>query len=571
MYKMKKIHFFLAVLLVIITNDFYAQNLAWAAQFSSTAVCTGNSITKDAFGNIYTTGGFQGTVDFDPGIGIYTLTTFGSSDIYISKLDPNGNFVWAKQIGGTAIEAVTCITIDAAGNICLGGYFESITDFDPSPATYTLSGTVPSDMFVCKLDANGNFIWAKKMGGTGIDRVYSVVTDAINNVYTTGYFRSLAADFDPGPGTFTLGNTAGTEDVFVSKLDVNGNFAWANKMGGSGYDQGTSIAIDLIGNVYTLGFFASTNIDFDPGIGTFTIAPLGTQDVFIHKLDVSGNFVWCKQFGGTSFNVGNSLALDASNNIYSTGYFNAVADFDPGASTFNLASFGGSDIFISKLDVNGNFLWAAQIGGTSADVGNSISVDASGNCYSSGYFASSNADFDPGASTYTFATAGGNDVFVSKLNALGNFLSAYRISGPNNETGRGITCDNSANVYLTGDFQNVTDFDPGLATYTLSASGPPNVFVCKLNNLTASIDEISSPAIVTIFPNPNQGQFEIKLKNALKNGSIEVVNPLGETILSKSIIEMDNEIQIPDLSKGTYFVKILENRKVISVEKMILN
>lgn len=569
---MNKIKPFLAILLAIITTNFYSQNLAWAQQFNSTAVGSGYAITRDASGNIYSAGGFQGTVDLDPGVGVFTLTAFGSSDIFVSKLDPNGNFVWAKQIGGTSLDAVNGIAIDVAGNICLVGNFNNTCDFDPGPSTFTLSGGLNGDIFVCKLDASGNFIWAKSMGGTSFERGYAVTTDPSNNIYTTGYFRSLAADFDPGPSSYTMANIAGTEEVFVSKLDASGNFVWAKQMGGSGTDQGFSIAIDALGNVITVGSFASPNADFDPGVSTYTMATQGLDDIFVNKLDPAGNFIWTKQMGGSGGDFGNSVKIDASNNIYIGGYFNTTVDFDPSLATYTLTSFGGNDIYISKLDVNGNFLWASQMGGAGVDVVNSISIDAAGNCYSTGYFTSAIADFNPGAGTYTFTNTGANDIFVSQLNASGNFLSAYQISGTGNETGRGITCDNSNNVYLTGDFQNTTDFDPGAATYTLSTPGVANVFVCKLNNLTASVkNEFNSDKqIISIYPNPNQGQFRVKLKELVQNGSIEITNVLGEVILTKNISESDSSIQIPNLIKGIYFVKILENTKVIAIEKIVL-
>jgi hypothetical protein len=127
-------------------------------------------------------------------------------------------------------------------------------------------------------------------------------------------------------------------------------------------------------------------------------------------------------------------------------------------------------------------------------------------------------------------------------------------------------------VYLTGDFQNTTDFDPGTGTFTLSTSGTANVFVCKLNNLTASISQEfnSTQQLISVYPNPNQGQFEIKLKEVIQNASIEILNVLGETILTKNITETNNSIQVPKQCKGIYFIKILANTKVIAIKKIVL-
>ena len=163
------------------------------------------------------------------------------------------------------------------------------------------------------------------------------------------------------------------------------NFEWAKSFGGTSTDQGYSIALDSSGNVYTTGRFQGT-ADFDPGAGTNNLTAQGDYDVFIQKLDPSGNFLWAKSFGGTSYDVGYSIALDASGNIYTTGLFGGTVDFDPGAGTNNLTAQGNFDVFIQKLDPSGNFLWAKSFGGTSYDVGYSIALDASGNIYTTGYF-----------------------------------------------------------------------------------------------------------------------------------------------------------------------------------------
>src|SRR5674476_1418906 len=123
------------------------------------------------------------------------------------------------------------------------------------------------------------------------------------------------------------------------------------------------------------------------------------------------SLVWAKNMGGASDDYVNSIAVDASGNVYTTGYFLGTVDFDPGAGTYNLTSAGGYDIFIIKLDASGNFVWAKNMGassGASSDQGFSIAVDASGNVYTTGLFTGT-ADFDPGAGTYNLTSAGSGD------------------------------------------------------------------------------------------------------------------------------------------------------------------
>ncbi|MFH0865376.1 MAG: SBBP repeat-containing protein [Bacteroidota bacterium] len=177
--------------------------------------------------------------------------------------------------------------------------------------------------------------WVKQIGGTySDDRGYSLTLDASGNVYTTGFFGT--ADFDPGADTFNLTSVGG--DIFISKIDSSGNFVWAEQMGGSDFDYGTSIAVDASGNVYTTGLFRGA-ADFDPGADTFKLTSAGVEDIFISKLNSSGNFIWAKQIDGTNLNYGPCIAIDTFGNVYTTGPFHDTADFDPGAGVYNLRLF----------------------------------------------------------------------------------------------------------------------------------------------------------------------------------------------------------------------------------------
>src|SRR6185503_12423147 len=110
---------------------------------------------------------------------------------------------------------------------------------------------------------------------------------------------------------------------------------------------------DGSGDVYTTGFFQGT-ADLDPGGGTFNLTSAGGNDVFVSKLDSSGAFAWAVRWGGTSDDLGRSMTVDGSVNVYTTGIFQGTADFDPGGGTFNLTSAGSNDVFVSKLDSSGN-------------------------------------------------------------------------------------------------------------------------------------------------------------------------------------------------------------------------
>ena len=386
-------------------------NFIWARSFGGSSDDIGRSITVDASGNVYTTGYFQGTADFDPGAGTANITSAGNEDIFIQKLDASGNFLWAKSFGGSLADYGLSIAVDAAGNVYTTGYFQGTADFDPGAGTANHSSAGNEDIFVQKLDTSGNFVWARSFGDSNSDRGNSICVDASSNVYTTGGFDGTV-DFDPGAGTTNL-TSEGSLDVYVQKLNSTGNFVWTKSFGGSLNDQGFSITVDDSGNVHTTGSFEGT-VDFDPGAGSATRTSSGSLDVFVQKLNASGTYDWAISFGASSSDQGYSVTVDASGNVYTTGSFLGTADFDPGSGTANLTSAGPWDVFIQKINASGNFVWAKSFGGNSIDAGNAITVDASGNVYTTGHFAGT-VDFDPGVGTANLTSAGNYDVFVQKL------------------------------------------------------------------------------------------------------------------------------------------------------------
>ncbi|NOU47082.1 MAG: T9SS type A sorting domain-containing protein [Bacteroidales bacterium] len=553
--------------LIGLTNLVNAQTLVWAKAMGGTDYDAGNSMVLDASGNIFTTGFFTGTVDFDPGAGIFSLTSAGDNDIFISKLDSAGNFIWAKAMGGTAIDHGYSIALDGLGNVYSIGEFQATADFDPGVGIFNLTSLSGYDIYISKLDAAGNFVWAKQFGSANIDGGRDIAVDASGNVYTTGYFR-WTVDFDPGTGTFNL-TSSGGDNGFISKLDAAGNFAWAIQIGGMGPwiagDFGYGIATDGTGNVYTTGTFTDS-VDFNPGTDVFKLDAIGGSDVFISKIDPAGNFVWAKQMGGSNINAGNSITVDATGNVYTTGFFWGTGDFDPGSGTFNLIAYGDKDIFVSKLDAGGNFVWAKAMGGggTAVDIGNSIAVDASGNVYTTGFYTGT-ADFDPGDGTYNLFTGWGSSIFFSKLDASGNFVWATRIGGVSGlDGGNSIALDAYGSVYTTGAFGGVTDFDPGDGTFNLTAAGASDIFINKMGQTGVGLSENEWSNTINLFPNPTTGKFTIDIKNidGQAANEIEIYNAFGEKVYTASNIKQQNEIDLSDLSKGVYFIKMYNGIKI---------
>ena len=547
-------------------------NLVWAKQIGGVGSngSGGNSIKVDFLGNACFTGTFQGTNDFDPGPGTYTLNSFGSADIFISKLDPLGNFLWAKQIMGNNDDISTFLFVDGSGNIYVTGYFNSTTvDFDPGPGTFTLSSISSYSFanavngFVLKLDPNGNFIWVKQLGDAGAENAYCINVDNAGSIYTVGNFYGVS-DLDPSPGTYTLSGT-GYSDVFISKLDAFGNFVWAKQIASNNGIYSSTIVSDASGAMYLTGAFIGT-ADFDPGPGTYTLASatIGAYDIFVLKLNSVGNFQFAKQMSGGWWTWGTSMVTDVSKNIYLTGYFDYTVDFDPSTSAYNLTSFGSTDAYVTKLDSIGNFIWTSQLGGPGQDQSNSIYVDPSGNVYTTGYFRGT-ADFDPSLSTYTFSSPGhNNDIFISKLDNSGNFMWAKQIGDTSADVAASITLDLNDNIYTTGFFRLSPDFDINIGTYSMTTIGNTDAFIHKMCQVSCptGVKEVDSfESAFMIYPNPASNNLFISKEDEFSvSPVIEILNYLGQTVLKS---DLKNKIDVSSLSNGVYILKLISEGQTV--------
>jgi hypothetical protein len=240
-------------------------------------------------------------------------------------------------------------------------------------------------LFYGVMQAQPNFVWAKQFTGTNYRSVSALAHDRSGNVYSSGSFTDTI-DLDPGPGTYYLISPKGKTAHYISKLNALGGFIWGKQINQTtNYDYYCHIIVDSSGNLYLTSSFKDT-IDCDPGPGVYYLTSKNdADDLFILKLDASGNFVWVKKCDGTYWNAPMGITLDPSGFICIAGEFGGTIDFDPGAGIYNLSVIlpNRFDAFVLKLDTSGNFIWAKQMGGTSRDLARSIAVDIKGNGYCS--------------------------------------------------------------------------------------------------------------------------------------------------------------------------------------------
>jgi len=450
----------------------FSQYYQWAKRMGGTLDDRGYSIALSNSGNIYITGAFQDTADFDPSAGTQNLTSFGGSDVFFAKYDSDGNYIWAKSIGGSSTDRAFCIALSNSGNVFIAGMFSGTVDFDPDTGTLNLTSVGAGDMFFAKYDNSGGFLWAKSVGGTLGDYVYSITVDSSENVYITGEFAATV-DFDPDTGTQNLTSAGGGSDGFFAKYDTYGSYLWANSLGSTLSDRSWDIALDDSSNVYITGYFHNT-VDFDPGPGAQNLISAGGSDIFFAKYDTYGIYLWANNVGSTSDEYSWSIAVDNIGSVYLAGYFEGTADFDPDTGTYNLTSVGSFDVFFAKYNNSGNYLWAKNVGGTSFDAGTCIALDDSGYIYLTGNFQGT-ADFDPDGGTQNLTSAGSYDIFFAVYDNNGTYLWAKKVGGTSNDIGSSIAVDNIENVYVTGRFLGNAYFEPD----SLSSTGSYDIYFAK--------------------------------------------------------------------------------------------
>jgi hypothetical protein len=458
--------------------------LVYAGFLGGSGNDSGTGIAVDSAGNAYVTGSTDSNGTFPVTVGPDPTFNGGFSDAFVAKVNAAGTaLVYAGFLGGSGDDSGSGIAVDGAGRAYVTGNTQS--DETSFPVTVgpdlTFNGVI--DAFVARVNAAGTALeYCGYIGGATSDKGNAIAVDSAGNAYVTGLTGSNEASFPVTVGPDLTFHGGG--DAFVAKVNASGTaLLYAGYIGGTGEDEGTSIAVDGAGNAYVTGFTESDETSFPVTVGpdlTFN----GTRDGFVAKVNASGTALgYCGYIGGSGFDSGSGIAVDSAGNAYVTGVTESDETSFPVTAGPDLTFNGGFlDAFVAKVNAAGTALvYAGYIGGSDLDFGIGIAVDGAGNAYVTGTTASDQTSF-PVTSGPDLTFNGSQDAFVAKIAANGTALTyAGYIGGSGNDVGRGIAVDSAGNAYVTGDTDSDQTSFPVTSGPDLTFNGGTDAFVAKIS------------------------------------------------------------------------------------------
>lgn len=408
-------------------------NYIWALKAGGLGYDHAHCITTDSSNNVYITGFFEDTAEFEHSA--LTVTGNNFCDIFLAKYSHKGELEWVFKMGGNQVDEGLAITCDQNDNIIITGYFSGYADF----GGIILTSAGERDIFLAKFDTEGKVLWARPAGGGREDTGYSVKNDSMGNILIGGSFMDTA-DFS---GTKLY--AAGASDIFLAKYNPDGDLIWVRQAGGKGYDHAYSLAVNQQDGLYITGYFKAA-ADF----GTITLDSYGDRDIFIAKYTSNGECEWARQAGGIYWDYGYSLTVDPENNILVTGFFYEEALFEQ----VLVNAVAQNDIFLAKYDPSGHLIWIKQAGGPSYDRGKSLITDKTGNIFVIGHFKQS-IRFEE---TELLAENQYYNIFIAKYSGSGEFSWVKQLGtdGLWND-GSSITLDSFGSLYIAGSFTGVDE------------------------------------------------------------------------------------------------------------------
>lgn len=517
-----------------------------------------HAVTTDSNGNSYVCGTYYygNNHDFNPDPN-HTLNLPSTDAMFVQKFDKCGRLVWAKSFGGKISGAALAqnIEIDPFGSIYISGNYIISADFDPGPNTFMLNHSSGSyDMYILKLDANGDFLWANTYFTSGNSiTVEEMATDSLGNLFGI---------------TWHIGGTVvGTSYNSLFKIDPSGNLLWSHDFSVDGSVGAktflTGVGVSSAGDAVICGLFKDTlSIKSLSGLVFDTATSnVGSQDLFYAKYNSNGEPQWLISYGGqTNSEFPSELEIDSLGFIYSAGTYQGLVDFDPGPNIFNLQSMN-ADSYVLKLSPLGNLVWAKSFGGTGTDWVHRTALGPNNELTITGHFTGT-IDFDPGPGS---AMASGLGGYSTKFDENGNFISNKVI--PNILRFEDTHVDSRNHLYEIGSIKlgvDSIDLDPDLTEYWVRSHQPTSQLAAHFLSVSSdtSICEVISleenfSEQFSIYPNPSDGRFFVTKDITLEARviEIEVHNIHGKRVYKTRTFDPSFELDFKG-EKGIYLLSL---------------
>lgn len=472
--------FFIFIILNFFSILSFSQTLDWARVLNGQNYDYGYLIDLDGSGNIYVSGYMTPTQGMVPsGLGPGS----SSNDILIAKYDPSGNFIWGHLIGGISYDQSWGMKVSTNGDIFITGSIgDETVDFDPGPGVASFPPIPPNsnrlnDCFVAKYNTNGQYQWAYVIGDnvdifSDIEQGRGIDIDQNQNVYVTGIFNGTV-NFDPN-GSSLLTSHDTDSDIFLLKLDSNGQFQWVKKIGGvSNIIDVEDLRVDQQGNSYIIGKHIG-QIDVDPSTSSFYLTGNAS---FLAKYDLGGNLLWAVNMNSLVTDLW-GLEISPIGRVYVSG-------------------MRSGDVWFAYINKNnGSIYWQKQLDCSATSASFSISADVDQNLHVGGFF-SSNIDLDPSPNIRMLSSNGTYNAFFGKYDATGNFINGGGFGGSYIDQVYDIDSDSYGNTYITGIFDGDVDIDVLSNTQYINDPWPAfGIFICKYSTspIVIPIDLLSLKA-----------------------------------------------------------------------------
>lgn len=621
---------------VFVTKLSAAGIFEWGAHIGSS---TGNESIKESVldheGNLYITGNYNLSCDFNFQSGTSILTSNGWNNVFILKISSSGNFVWAKKIGGPGDDHPRKIVIDQDENIYITGLFEDSCDFDPGPLDNYTHSQGSFDGFICKLDSAGNYLWHKTYGSTSNDENDGVTLDTDGSVYLSGRLND-SIKVNPYSSAY-LYEIDGSG--YLVKLTSSGDFVWSKQ-----FPSVYEVLCDTITQeiIITGGF--SESVDFDPSFGIDLIAHTDHGQFFIQKIDTSGDYLWTNSFGPLpgSITYLSNLSVDTNSNIFICGSFTDSINLNPQSNLFTTQPNGLLDMYYLELNPQGDFILGDNIGGSNNDWLYDIFA-YNDQIFLTGSFRNT-VDFDLSTTTSNL-TATAADAFIvsydicqepvdiSYTENLGTYIAnlggaEYKwincdtglpILGETSQTftptvdgnyalevnSFGCVSTSSCFVYEFCNTLNMNWIESG-SSYTANLSGATYQWInCNTGAaLTGETSQTFIPSIdgsyafaveylgcldtsncIDVFglstenseaprlfcsPNPTDGKFQIQLSNT-PISQVQIRDTSGKIVAEHKTEDENGLLLNLNLSSGIYFLSVISSDLNVYITKLVVN